>query len=286
MNPKLKLAEALSRPGIMSAPGVYDALSAHLAQQAGFEAVFLSGSAMSYTMLGQPDVGLLTISEIVDVCARVSDRISIPILVDVDSGFGNAAHAARTLRSLEKAGASAVQIEDQLPIKPANKLSARPLVSTDVMVDKIKTLLDERCDETFLISARSDSPATEPMSHTLDRVHAYRDAGADLIFVEGLKSQEDVSEVVKAASGKPVVYNLLHRGGAISSAAELEALGVSIALFPGHAVLSATAAMQQTLTDLRSTLSLEGKELALDPKGLNGILGASDFIGRFSDYSE
>ena len=135
------LIARLAKTDIVVVPGIYDALSALLAEQAGMEAVFLSGSAVAYSQLGRPDIGLVTMSVMVEVCARICDRINIPVLVDIDSAFGNAAHAARTIRTLEMAGAAAVQMEDQLPINPVNDLSGRPLVAPAVMVDKIKALV-------------------------------------------------------------------------------------------------------------------------------------------------
>ena len=181
------LRERLSQDKIMIVPGVYDALTALLAQQAGMEAVFLSGSSVSYSQLGRPDIGLITMSEMVDICARITDRIEIPVFVDVDSGFGNAAHASRTIRALERAGASAVQMEDQLPINPANDLKGRPLVPAAVMVDKIKAVVDARENSETLVSARSDAAFSESFDQVLERITLYREAGADILFAEGLK---------------------------------------------------------------------------------------------------
>ena len=147
----------LAKKSIIVAPGVFDALSARIGEQAGFEALFLSGSAMSYSQLGRPDIGLVTMPELVDAVARISDRVSIPVLADVDSAFGAAPHAARLMRQFEKAGAAAVQIEDQMVVKPGDALLSRPLVSVEEMTGKIKAMVDARDHADTLLSARSDA---------------------------------------------------------------------------------------------------------------------------------
>ncbi len=285
MTQSIKLKSRLKENKILSAPGIYDALSALLAEQAGFESVFLSGSALAYSQLGRPDIGLITMNEVVDACARVTDRIQIPVLVDVDSGFGNAVHATRTIRVLEQAGAAAIQIEDQLPINPANDLKGRPLVSAEVMADKIRALVDSR-RSTTLISARTDSPFSEPLSATVDRVGLYREAGADVLFAEGLKTVEDMKAIVEVADGVPVVYNLLHADGDFRSAQQLEDIGVSIALFPGDAILSSVAAMKSALIQLKADQALApDSPTKMTPKELNGLLGTPEIIDRYKDFA-
>ncbi|GAB5457818.1 MAG: isocitrate lyase/phosphoenolpyruvate mutase family protein [Henriciella sp.] len=280
-----KILTRLALDDILVAPGIYDALSAHLAQQAGFEAVFLSGSSVAYSALARPDIGLVTMNEMAEACARITDRIDIPVLVDVDSGFGNAAHAGRTMRVMEKAGAAAIQIEDQQPINPVNDLKGRPLISPEAMVDKIKALTDDRRSSDVLISARSDSPASEPLAQTIDRIGRYCEAGADLVFAEGLKSGEDVEAIVKTANGIPVIYNLLHVGREISSAAQLQALGISVALFPGNAILSAAQAIKTAFKDLKENPSLPESGFSLSPKELNDDLEAPELIARYKDFA-
>lgn len=285
MSQKPNLRQRLNEPSILNAPGIFDALSALLAEQAGFEAVFLSGSSVAYSQLARPDIGLVTMSEMADSCARITDRVDIPVFVDIDSGFGNAAHAGRTIRVMEQAGASAVQIEDQLPINPANDLKGRPLVDIPVMVDKIKALTDDRRSTDCLISARSDSPASEPLGKTIERVAQYCDAGADIIFAEGLTDPAHVTEVVNSAGDIPVVYNLLHTGREIASSAQLQKLGVSIALYPGNAILSAAQAMQSAFADLVQSLALPSDGFTLSPKGFNQVLGTPELVSRYKDFA-
>lgn len=278
------LKDRLQQSEVLIIPGIYDSLSALIAEQAGAEAVFLSGSSLAYSQLGRPDIGLVTLSETVDACARIADRVSLPILVDVDSGFGNAAHAGRTLRLLERAGAAAIQIEDQVAVKPAGDLKGRPLVSKATMVDKIKSLLDDRRTD-ILISARTDSPASESIDQTLERVAAYCEAGADIVFAEGLQAAEDVARVVEVAGNMPVFYNLLHAGRALYSAAQLHDLGVSGVLFPGNAILNVASALKSAMTDLMAVPALPQDGFAMSPADLNATLGTPELVARYKDFA-
>ena len=279
------LKQRLLHSDILVIPGIYDALSALLAEQSGMEAIFLSGSAMSYSQLGRPDIGLVTMSEMVDACARITARVDIPVLVDVDSGFGNAAHAGRTIRALEQVGAAAIQIEDQLPINPVNDLKGRPLVSPSVMADKIKAMADERRNSGTLISARSDAPASEPLDKVIERMGLYREAGADILFAEGLTKEADVIEIVKVADGVPVLFNLLRGDTELKSAVQLESLGVSIALFPGNGILSVGKALQDAFEDLKNNPQLNSDGFPISGKKFNEILGTPEILTRFKDYS-
>lgn len=278
-----RLKARLAQLDILVIPGVYDALSALLAEQAGMEAVFLSGSSMSYSQLARPDIGLVTMSEMVESCARIADRINIPILVDVDSGFGNAAHAGRTIRALEMAGASAVQIEDQLPINPVNDLKGRPLVSPQVMADKIRAMANDRRLAGTLISARTDSPASEPLGKTIERMSLYKDAGADILFAEGLTRENEVQEIVKVAGDTPVLFNLLRGDTHLKTALQLESLGVSIALFPGNAILSVGQVLKQAFADLKENPALSPEGFPMSGQDLNGLLGTPEILSRFKD---
>ena len=279
------LKQRLSDSNILVIPGIYDALSALLAEQSGMEAIFLSGSAVSYSQLGKPDIGLVTMSEMVDACARITTRVDIPVLVDVDSGFGNAAHAGRTIRALEQVGAAAVQIEDQLPINPVNDLKGRPLVSPNVMADKIKAMADDRRHSSTLISARSDAPASEPLDKVIERMALYREAGADILFAEGLTKEAEVIEIIKIAEGIPVLFNLLRGDTELKSAAQLERLGVSIALFPGNGILSAGKALQDAFANLKINPKLNSDGFPISGKEFNDLLGTPDILARFKGYS-
>lgn len=280
LNIRTDFKQRLARNKIIVAPGVFDALSARIAESLEFEAVFLSGSAMSYSQLGRPDVGLLAMPELADAVARISERVSIPILADVDSAFGAAPHAARLMRQFEKAGAAAVQIEDQQVVKPANALLSRPLVDVDEMTGKIRAMADARACNEMLISARTDE---KDPSRAIDRCVAYREAGADIVFAEGMKKADDLKRLVAAVGGNtPVVYNTSYPDGDATGAAELEALGVRLALFPGLALQSAAAGMINHLSALKQDPSLAGgAQSPLPTASLLDLLEANQFL---SDY--
>lgn len=265
---------------IIVAPGVFDALSARIAETVGFEAIFLSGSAMSFSQLGRPDIGLVTMPELADAVSRVSDRVSIPILADVDSAFGAAPHAARLMRQFEKAGAAAAQVEDQVVVKPGDALLSRPLVSVEEMTGKIKAMTDARESADMLISARSDA---KDANEAIDRCAAYAQAGADMVFAESMTGADDLKRLIKTVGEEtPVLYNTSYPDGDAVDAAALEALGVRIALFPGLAVQSAADGMLRHLSQLKDDPSLKGgaRSPLPGPKLLD-LLETDGFLRRF-----
>jgi 2-methylisocitrate lyase-like PEP mutase family enzyme len=285
MSASLRARLGQAPPVVM--PGVFDALSALIAEKAGFDGVFLSGSALAYTQLGRPDVGLVTLSEVAASLERIRERISIPILVDADSGFGNALNVARTVRVFEQAGANAIQIEDQINHKRPGDLTARPLVATAEMTGKIKAALDARRSADTLISARSDAPFTVGFEEVMDRAHAYSEAGADIIFVEGLSELAHIQKLSAAFKGvKPLLFNLIDGGKApVQTVDELAALGFAIVLFPGAAVQSAATAMEKALAALKA----EGHTRSIrsgmhDAKSLNGLIGTPDVLAAAKAY--
>ena len=283
MSKENSLQKIISANSITVIPGVYDSLSGLLASKAGFDAVFLSGSAVSYSQLARPDIGLVTMNEMLEICIRLNDRVDIPILVDIDRGFGNAAHAVRTIRSFEASGASAVQIEDQLPVNDVNNLLHRPLVSPLTMVNKIKAMVDERRHEFTLISARTDSPFSESLDQVVERISLYKEAGADIVFAEGLKSSSEIKQVVKTAGSTPVLFNLLKSDTGITSAAQLEKLGVSIVLFPAHAIANSFNSLINTFKSLKANPDLISEPPKTSISEVNKILGMSDMINKFHD---
>lgn len=260
----MSLKDRLSQADILVAPGVYDALSASLAEQARFEAVFLSGSAVAYSQLARPDVGLVTMTEMANTLDRVRDRVGVHIFVDADSGFGNALNVGRTVRAFERAGASAIQIEDQENTKAMANVGKRPLISQDAMVDKVKAALDARESADTLISARSDAVFTESVDQAIERANAYADAGADIVFVEGLTSSEDWRRLCSVVGPKaPVLFNLMKPGADGSPTfSDLQDVGYSIALCPGVAIGAAANAAFQALSDLAGRPASENRTMA------------------------
>ncbi len=280
--PGAGLATRLAERRPLVAAGVFDALSAVLAQRAGFEAVFLSGSALALTQLGRPDVGLLTLTELADVVSRVAARVDVPVLVDADYGFGNAINVYRTVQVLERAGASGIQLEDRVAAAPPVDLARRPVVSAGVMVDKISAALDARESANTVISARTDALYSTSLDDTLSRAECYLDAGADMIFVEGCVTDSARREVAgRLASRTPLLFN----AGILDPAdlpgfGDLEALGYRAILFPGAAVAAAASAMQRALTELRAWS--EGGVFVPASVDLGASIDASAFLDRFA----
>lgn len=271
------LRARLREKTIIVAPGIYDAFSAWRAEQAGFEAVFVSGSSLAAMHLGRPDIGLLTASETADIVARIADRISIPLFVDADQGFGNAFAVARSVKMLERAGASAIQIEDQQEVKPADAPLSRPLVAKEVMADKIRSARDALVSDQTIISARTDAMSSEGLECAMERAHAYVEAGADMIFVESLTTKKEMERLASTFAGRvPLLHNLLRPDDEITTAAGAEALGYSVALFPGVAVNAAGVALEDSFVRLKQDAALPDATPLIDP------MGAKEFLDKRS----
>ena len=184
----LSLKTRLGQPSPLLAPGIYDTLTALIAEQAGFEAIYLSGASVAYTQFGRSDVGLTTAKEAVDVLARITDRVRTPAIVDIDTGFGNALNTQRTVRDFERAGAAMLQIEDQTFPKRCGHLENKSLVSTAEMCGKLRAALDARRSDETLILARTDAVAVEGLDAALERAEAYLACGVDALFIEAVRT--------------------------------------------------------------------------------------------------
>ncbi|BDW81494.1 isocitrate lyase-family enzyme [Erythrobacter sp. Dej080120_24] len=275
---------AVSPP--IACPGVFDALSALLAEEAGFKGMFLSGSALSYSGLGRPDIGLVSSTELVDATARITDRVSTPLVVDADGGMGGVAHVGRLVRSLSRAGAAAVQIEDQAETKPAHALTSRPLISAEAMVGKIKAAQDARLTDECLISARTDAAVSVGFDEALRRAERYVAAGCDLLFIEGITTSEQFAEVGnRFGSELPLVHNMF-KGSAspASSLAELAENGFSIGLFSGVIISTMILSAQAMLATLNTTGALASvADRMHDNAAMVETIGASAFLVRYAD---
>jgi 2-methylisocitrate lyase-like PEP mutase family enzyme len=246
--------QVLTTGRTIAAPGVWDAASALLAEQAGFGALFVSGAALSFAHLGRPDVGLLGMDETAAIVARIAERVSVPVLVDLDQGFGGVPQVQRAVRAMERAGAAAVQIEDQVLVKPAEALAARPLVPLGEMLGKLAAALDARSSDRFWISARTDAVHTAGVDAALERAAAFAEAGADMVLVEGLATAADLRRAVAALGGRAVAsYNF--QDGRVSEIATVEdatAAGAQLALFPTRGFAHAMLAMETAFRDLHA----------------------------------
>jgi 2-methylisocitrate lyase-like PEP mutase family enzyme len=280
------LRERLSRGPLVLAPGVYDALTALLAEQTGFEAVYLSGAGIAYTRLGRPDIGLVTASEVADTLTNIRERISLPIIVDADTGFGNALNVARTVKQFERAGATVIQIEDQATPKRCGHLDGKALVSAAAMAGKLRAALDARTKA--LIMARSDAIAVEGFEAAIERGERYLEAGVDVLFIEAPQSETQMKAITaRFAKRVPLLANMVEGGKTpVLDAKGLEALGFRVGIFPGGLARFLTRAAQ----DYFATLKRDGttaalRERMLDFEGLNRVIGTPQMLELGERYS-
>lgn len=244
-------AEAGNRALVL--PGAYDALSARLVESAGFDAVYLTGAGYANSGLGVPDIGLVTATEMRDHVARIVDVVDIPLVVDADTGFGNAINIGRTVRQFERAGASALQIEDQVFPKKCGHFDGKDVIPVQEMVQKVRAAVDARRSESLLIIARTDVRAVSTLEEAIERAHLYQEAGADLLFVEAPTSVEELRLIGQELSG-PLVANMVEGGRTpLLTADELGALGFSVALFANATLRMAHRAVTALLTELART---------------------------------
>ena len=269
----------LSRPPLVLAPGVYDALTALLAEQAGFEAVYLSGAGIAYARLGRPDIGLVTASEVADTLTNIRERISAPIIVDADTGFGNALNVARTVKQLERAGATMIQLEDQVTPKRCGHLEGKAVIPAAEMVGKLRAALDARHQS--LIMARSDAIAVEGFDAAVERGERYLEAGADVLFIEAPQSEAQMKAITaRFARRVPLLANMVEGGKTpLLEAKSLETLGYRIAIFPGGTARCLAFAAQEYFAALRrdgTTTALHSR--MLDFEGLNRVIGTPQML--------
>ena len=283
----MSLKTRLASDEILVAPGVYDALTAVLAAQAGFEALYLSGAAVAYTRLGRPDIGLTSVSEMTDTMALIRDRVDIPVIIDADTGFGNALNAQRTMRLYERAGANALQVEDQTYPKRCGHLAEKSIIPTTEMVGKIAAMADARAGDETLIIARTDAVAVEGFDAAIDRAEAYVENGADALFIEALRSVDEMKTVTERFKDRvPLLVNMVEGGATpIQNAAFLNDLGFSIVIFPGGIVraLAHTAeSYYQSLMDTGSNRAFADR--MFDFGGLNDRLGTDEMLALGKRY--
>lgn len=252
------LRRRLAAQNVLVAPGVYDCIGARLVEQAGFEAMYLTGSGMSMSALGAPDVGLMSFSEVLDRASRVADVVSVPVIVDADTGYGGPLNVIRTVRAFERAGVSGIQIEDQAWPKKCGHEGGRNLVSTNEMVGRIKAAVDARIDPDLVIVARTDARTDQGLDAALERAALYAEAGADVLFVESPENKDELAEVARRLN-VPVLANMVEGGRTpILPADVLTQLGFSLAIYPNAVTRCFTYAGQQMLKELASTGTTAG----------------------------
>lgn len=267
-------------------PGVHNALGARLVEQAGFEAAYITGAGVANSHLGMPDLGLLTLTELAEATARVAEACTLPLVVDIDTGFGNAVNVYRTIRMIERAGASAVQIEDQVFPKKCGHFEGKQVISLPEMLGKVHAALDARDDPDLLVIARTDAAAVTGLDDALARAQAFIEAGADLVFVEAPGTRADIERI--ASLPAPKVMNIVIGGRTpMLSMAELNAMGFSMVLYANACLQITIASIQELLGVLRNQGSLIGFENRLasfDER--QKVLGMKEFTDLEKRYAD
>lgn len=275
------LHSRLTRKPIVVAPGVYDAFTALMAAQAGFATLYVSGAAIAYTRLGRPDIGLVSMTEVAQTVAMIRDRVGAHLIVDADTGYGNALNVARTVREFERVGANAIQIEDQDFPKRCGHLEGKALIPAAEMCGKLRAALDARRAPDTLIIARTDAIAVEGFDRAIERAITYANAGADLLFVEAPKTRDDLARMAEALRGRtPLMANMVEGGKTPPlSAAELEAIGFALVIFPGGIVRAFGHLASEYYASLAKHGSSEPfRSRMLDFAGLNELIGTPELL--------
>jgi len=282
----VKLRSRLMRKPIVVAPGVYDAFTALVAEQSGFRTLYVSGAAISYTRLGRPDIGLVSMSEVVEIVGMIRDRVDADLIVDADTGYGNALNVGRTMRLFERAGASAIQLEDQDFPKRCGHLDGKVLIPAAEMAGKIKAALDARRSRETLVIARTDAIAVEGFERAIARAALYRDAGADVLFVEAPKTRAELKRIPPALGGVPLLANMVEGGKTPPlSAAELESMGFALVIFPGGIV----RALGHMASEYYASLAASGtskpfRSRMLDLTSINELIGTPQMLALGKRY--
>jgi 2-methylisocitrate lyase-like PEP mutase family enzyme len=283
----MNLKQRLNQPEVLLAPGVYDAFSALIAEQAGFEALYLSGASIAYTLLGRSDIGLSTATEVAHTLAHITDRVRVPVIVDADTGFGNALNTQRTVRDFERAGAAMIQLEDQTFPKRCGHLDGKGVVPIAEMEGKLRAAMDARHSSNTLILARTDAVAVEGFDAALERAERYLACGVDALFIEAVRTPEQMDIVCQRFGSRiPLLANMVEGGKTpVQSAEVLKQRGYKIVIFPGGTARAVAHTLQGYYASLhkhQTTLPWQNKMLDFD--GLNAVIGTPDLLARGKRY--
>ncbi|HEX6930870.1 MAG TPA: oxaloacetate decarboxylase [Streptosporangiaceae bacterium] len=246
-----RLRELLSSGETIVAPGAFDPLAARLVEEAGFPAVYMTGFGTSAALLGRPDVGLLTMTEMAGNAGRIAAAVDIPVIADADTGYGNPLNVIRTVGAFEAAGVAGIHIEDQVAPKKCGHMEGKQVIAPDEMAQKVRAATEARSDRDFVIIARTDARAVEGLDKAIERARLYRDAGADVLFIEAVVSETEAAAVIDAFPDTPLLFNWAEGGKTPPiSLARLRELGYRIVIFPIGTLLAATAAMRGILQEI------------------------------------
>jgi len=268
------------------APGTHDCLTARIIEKEGFNALYMTGYGTSASMLGKPDVGLLTLTEMVARASRLVEAVNIPVIADADTGYGNAVNVARTVREYEKAGVACLQLEDQVAPKKCGHMLGREIIPKDEMVGKIKAACDARQDDNLMIIARTDARTTCGIDEAIERGLAYEEAGADIIFVESPETEEEMKKITSIFV-VPVLANMVEHGRTpFLPVSKLEEIGYNLAIFPVTSTYVIAKAVQDVMATLKKTGSTESimDKMVLFEE-FNNLIGLPDILEVEKLYS-
>ena len=252
MRPTTRLRRMLREPGIIMAPGAYDCLTARIIQQAGFPAVYMTGSGTAASRVGEADLGMATMTEMVTNAANIAARVDVPVIADADTGYGGVLNVHRTVRQYERAGVAAIHIEDQAIPKRCGHLDDKVVVSAEEMCQKIRAAVDSRTDDDFVIIVRTDALAVTGLDDTLSRCEEYVKAGADALFIEAVRTPEEIDRVTREFD-VPLLYNFVEKGKSpLIPASELERLGFKIVIYPGAAMFTVCKVIGRVVEHLKA----------------------------------
>ena len=279
------IRQALAQHGQLIMPGVYDALSAKIAARAGFEVIFITGYSLSATLLGEPDFGLLTQTEVVNAAQRICSVVDTPVIVDADTGYGNAINVMRTVQDLIRAGAGGMFLEDQVWPKRCGHMKGKQVIPLDEQLKKLRAAVEAKGDDDFFIVARTDSRQALGLGEAINRGVAFKAAGADAVFIEAPESKEEMREISKWVAG-PLVANMLERGVTpLMGPKELKDLGFDLIVWPLAPLYSVAKSLTDVYTTLRrdgSTLGILDRLMAFDD--FNGIVGLNEKYALDAKY--
>jgi 2,3-dimethylmalate lyase len=275
-----QLKQLIHAPQILTIPGVPDALCARIAEREGFQAVFVGGYASTATLLGKPDVGLLTMTEMAEWARRIAGAVDIPVFADGDTGHGNVTNVARTMQEFERAGVAAIFFEDQVSPKRCGHMSGKGVIPASEMVWKLHSALDARVDPDLTVMARTDALAVEGLDAAIDRAHRYIEAGADMIFIESPESEEQMRRITRELP-VPQLANMLPGGRSPSlTAAELQEIGFAAVAYPTSLTYAIASAAQELLRELRTTGAARRVDMDFDE--FNTLVGLHEIRERES----
>jgi 2-methylisocitrate lyase-like PEP mutase family enzyme len=283
----MNLKQRLQQTEVLLAPGVYDAFSALIAEQAGFEALYLSGASIAYTLLGRSDIGLTTATEVARTLAHITDRVRIPVIVDADTGFGNALNTQRTVRDFERAGAAMIQLEDQTFPKRCGHLDGKSVIPVREMEGKLRAALDARQSADTLILARTDAVAVEGFEAALERAERYLACGVDALFIEAVRTPEHMNMACQQFAHRvPMLANMVEGGKTpVQSADVLAQRGYKIVIFPGGTARAVAHTLQGYYASLHQhQTTLPWQNQMLDFDGLNAVIGTPELLAQGAQY--